>query len=129
MATKSKTNSEGPGTSAGEESARQSSDPFEMWRQLYETNERTWTAALDQAMGRPEFGESSGKMLETMLAAQKAVRDNMRTYLETINVPTREDIARVGELVVGIEEKIDQLADRLDAIEEAVRGASSTRSR
>ncbi len=129
MATKSKTNSEGPGTSAGEESARQSSDPFEMWRQLYETNERTWTAALDQAMGRPEFGESSGKMLETMLAAQKAVRDNMRTYLETINVPTREDIARVGELVVGIEEKIDQLADRLDAIEEAVRAASSTRSR
>jgi len=129
MATKSKTSSEASGKPAGEESARSSSDPFEMWRQLYETNERTWTAALDQAMGRPEFGESSGKMLETMLAAQKAVRDNMRTYLETINVPTREDIARVGELVVGIEEKIDQLADRLDAIEEAVRGASSTRSR
>jgi polyhydroxyalkanoic acid synthase PhaR subunit len=128
MATKSKTNSQGPGASAGPESARQSSDPFEMWRQLYETNERAWTAALDQAMGRPEFGESSGKMLETMLAAQKAVRDNMRTYLETINVPTREDIARVGELVVGIEEKIDQLADRLDAIEDAVRGASSKRS-
>jgi len=126
--TNSKTNSEGPGTSAGAESARQSSDPFEMWRQLYETNERAWTAALDQAMGRPEFGESSGKMLESMLAAQKAVRDNMRTYLETINVPTREDIARVGELVVGIEEKIDQVADRLDAIEQAVRGAASKRA-
>jgi polyhydroxyalkanoic acid synthase PhaR subunit len=96
-----------------------------MWRQLYETNERAWTQALEGAMGRPEFGESSGKMLETMLAAQKAVRDNMRTYLETINVPTREDIARVGELVVGIEEKIDQLADRLDDIEEAVRRPSS----
>ena len=124
MATKSKTNSEGPRTSAGAESARQSSDPFEMWRQLYETNERAWTQAMEGAMGRPEFGESSGKMLETMLAAQKAVRDNMRTYLETINVPTREDIARVGELVVGIEEKIDQLADRLDDIEVAVRRPS-----
>jgi polyhydroxyalkanoic acid synthase PhaR subunit len=129
MATKSKTNPEGPGTSAGADSARPSSDPFEMWRQLYETNERAWTAALEGAMGRPEFGESSGKMLETMLAAQKAVRDNMRTYLETINVPTREHIARVGELVVGIEEKIDQLADRLDAIEDAVRGATPKRAR
>jgi polyhydroxyalkanoic acid synthase PhaR subunit len=60
-------------------------------------------------------------MLETMLAAQKAVRENMRTYLETMNVPTREDIARLGELVVGLEEKVDQLGDRLDGIEEALR--------
>ncbi len=96
-------------------------DPFETWRQLYDANERAWTEALEQTMSSPEFEESSGKMLETMLAAQKSVRDNMRTYLETMNVPTREDIARLGELVVGLEEKIDQVADRLDTIEDAIR--------
>jgi polyhydroxyalkanoic acid synthase PhaR subunit len=95
------------------------SDPFEMWRQLYETNERAWTTALEQAMGSAEFGESSGKMLETMLAAQKSIRDNMRSYLETMNVPTREDIARLGELVVGLEEKVDQVLDRLDELQPA----------
>jgi Collagen triple helix repeat (20 copies)/Poly(R)-hydroxyalkanoic acid synthase subunit (PHA_synth_III_E) len=105
-----KTEEAGPGT-----------DPFEVWRQLYDANERTWSAALEQAMGSPEFGDSSGKLLETMLAAQKTVRDNMRTYLETMNVPTREDIARLGELVIGLEEKVDQVADRLDTIEQAVR--------
>ncbi len=104
-------------------------DPFETWRQLYDANERAWTSALEQAMGSPEFGETSGKMLETMLAAQKSVRDNMRTYLETMNVPTREDIARLGELVVGIEEKIDQVGDRLDAIEDAVRARPAARAR
>ena len=103
------------------EDAGRASDPFEIWRQMYEANERAWSTALEQAMGSREFGESSGKLLEAMLAAQKAVRDNMRTYLETMNVPTREDIARLGELVVGLEEKIDQVADRLDAIEQAVR--------
>ena len=103
------------------EEAGRAGDPFEIWRQMYDANERAWTAALEQAMGSREFGESSGKLLETMLAAQKSVRDNMRTYLETMNVPTREDIARLGELVVGLEEKIDQVADRLDAIEKAVR--------
>ena len=108
------------------EEAGRASDPFEVWRQLYEANERTWSTALEQAMGSPSFGESSGKLLETMLAAQKSVRDSMRTYLETINVPTREDIARLGELVVGIEEKIDQLADRLDTIEVAIRATSAT---
>jgi polyhydroxyalkanoic acid synthase PhaR subunit len=132
MATRAQSNSKSSGKPTGEESAEPSqgpsADPFEMWRQLYETNERAWTQALDQAMNRPEFGASSGKMLETILAAQKAVRDNMRTYLETINVPTREDIARLGELVVGLEEKIDQVADRLDAIEDAVRGAASKRA-
>src|SRR5947207_14438805 len=103
------------------EEAGSNTDPFEVWRQLYDANERTWSAALEQAMGSQEYGDSSGKLLETMLAAQKSVRDNMRTYLETMNVPTREDIARLGELVIGLEEKIDQLADRLDGIEGAIR--------
>ncbi len=101
--------------------AGQETDPFETWRQLYDANERAWTVALEQAMGRAEYDEASGKMLQTMLAAQKSVRDSMRSYLETMNVPTREDIARLGELVVGLEEKIDQVVDRLDAIDAAVR--------
>lgn len=103
------------------EEPNQANDPFDIWRQMYDANERAWTAALEQAMGSREFGESSGKLLETLLAAQKSVRDNMRTYLETMNVPTREDIARLGELVVGLEEKVDQVIDRLDTIESAVR--------
>jgi hypothetical protein len=95
-------------------------DPFEIWRDAFDANERAWSEALEQAMGSPEFGESSGKLLETMLAAQKSVRSSMRTYLESVNVPTREDIAGLGEIVIGVEEKVDQIADRLDAIEEAV---------
>ena len=103
------------------EEAGRATDPFEVWRQLYDINERAWSGALEQAMGSPEFSESSGRLLETMLAAQKSIRDNMRSYLETVNVPTREDIARLGELVIGLEENTDQVADRLDAIEKAVR--------
>jgi polyhydroxyalkanoic acid synthase PhaR subunit len=100
-------------------------DVFGVWRQLYDENERAWSAALEQAMGSSEFGESSGRLLETMLAAQKSVRDNMRVYLETMNVPTREDIARLGELVVGLEEKVDQIADRLDTIDGTLRSRSA----
>jgi polyhydroxyalkanoic acid synthase PhaR subunit len=103
----------------------QDTDVFGVWRQLYDANEKAWTAALEQAMGTSEFGESSGRLLETMLAAQKAVRDNMRAYLETMNVPTREDIARLGELVVGLEEKSDQIADRLDALDDVIRTQSA----
>jgi polyhydroxyalkanoic acid synthase PhaR subunit len=105
--------------------ATQDTDVFGVWRQLYDENEKAWSAALEQAMGSSEFGESSGRLLETMLAAQKSVRDNMRVYLETMNVPTREDIARLGELVVALEEKVDQIGDRLDTIDGTLRGRSA----
>ncbi len=102
------------------EQTSQDTDTFTVWRQLYDANEKAWTTALEQAMGTSEFGESSGRLLETMLAAQKSVRNNMRAYLETMNVPTREDIARLGELVIGLEEKSDQIADRLDALDDMI---------
>jgi BMFP domain-containing protein YqiC len=92
-------------------------DPFELWRQIYETNERAWNTVLERTVNNPNFAESSGKVLETFLAAQKTIRDNMRTYLESINLPTREDISRLGELIVALEEKVDQLDDRLVPIE------------
>src|SRR6266851_8310807 len=95
-------------------------DPFELWRQIYETNERAWNAILERTVNNPSFAESTGKVLETFLSAQKTVRENMRSYLEQINLPTREDIARLGELIVSLEEKIDQLDDRLGQVERAV---------
>ena len=99
---------------------RPSSDPFELWRQIYETNERAWNAVLERTVNNPAFAESSGKILETFLSAQKTVRDNMKSYLEGINLPTREDIARLGELIVSLEEKVDQLDDRLARIEQSI---------
>lgn len=100
------------------------SDPFELWREIYETNERAWNAILERTVSTPAFAESSGKILETFLGAQKTVRDNMRQYLEQINLPTREDIARLGELIVALEEKVDQVDDRLGGIERALAAAA-----
>src|SRR5216684_7273667 len=106
---------------------RPSSDPFELWRQIYETNERAWNAVLERTVNNPAFAESSAKILETFLSAQKTVRDNMRSYLEQINMPTREDIGRLGELIVSLEEKVDQLDDRVANLERSI-GAATTAS-
>ena len=115
-------------SSAENLSSRRPPDPFELWRQIYDTNERAWNAVLERTVNNPAFAESSGKILETFLSAQKTVRDNMRMYLEQINVPTREDISRLGELIVALEEKVDQLDDRLAGIEAALREQASAQS-
>jgi polyhydroxyalkanoic acid synthase PhaR subunit len=109
-------------------SSSRPTDPFELWRQIYETNERAWNAVLERTVNNPAFAESSGKILETFLSAQKTVRDNMRSYLEQINLPTREDIARLGELIVSLEEKIDQLDDRVARLEKSVAAAGAART-
>ena len=108
-------------SSSESQSSRRPPDPFEVWRQIYETNERAWNAVLERTVNNPSFAESSGKILETFLAAQKTVRDNTRSYLEQINLPTREDIARLGELIVALEEKVDQVDDRLATMEAILR--------
>jgi polyhydroxyalkanoic acid synthase PhaR subunit len=118
-------------TQSAEKLPPKAGDPFELWRQVYEANERAWNAALERTLSSPAFAEAQGKLMETLLAAQKTARENMRTYLEMMNVPTREDIARVGELIVNLEEKVDQLDDRLIQVEAALqqgtaRGQQST---
>src|SRR6266568_3029395 len=110
--------------SSDKEASSRPQDPFELWRQIYDTNERAWSAILERTVNNPAFAESTGKVLETFLSAQKTVRENMRSYLEQINLPTREDIARLGELIVSLEEKVDQLDDRLARLERSITSAS-----
>ncbi|MDQ2913414.1 MAG: hypothetical protein M3T56_09180 [Chloroflexota bacterium] len=90
-------------------------DPFEMWRKFYEANETAWTKAAQETTSSEAFAEMQGRMLETFLAFQKGARDAMNTQLATLNLPSRDDVARLGELILGLEEKIDQLDDRLAA--------------
>jgi polyhydroxyalkanoic acid synthase PhaR subunit len=88
-------------------------DPFEMWRKFYEANESAWSKAAQETTSTEAFAEMQGRMLETFLAFQKGARDAMNTQLATLNLPSRDDVARLGELILGLEEKIDQLDDRL----------------
>ncbi len=97
-------------------SERQGPDPQDlltMWRQLYDANEKVWGQASNEFMDSPAFAQWQGRMLETFLGFQKALKDSATAQLQAANMPTRDDIARLGELILGLEEKIDQLADRM----------------
>ena len=95
---------------------RQTPDPqdlFAMWRQLYDANEKVWGHASNEFMDSPAFAQWQGRMLETFLGFQKALKESATAQLQAANIPTRDDIARLGELILALEEKVDQLADRL----------------
>lgn len=92
-------------------------DLYALWRQLYDANEKVWSQATGEFMESPAFAQWQGRMLETFLAFQKTWKDSATAQLQAANIPTRDDIARLGELILGLEEKVDQLADRLGAAE------------
>lgn len=92
-------------------------DPFELWKQFYEANEQAWTKTLKEMTTTQDYAEAQGKMLESMLAFQKTMRDSMSAQLSSLNLPTRDDVSRLGELILSLEEKIDQLDDRMPALE------------
>ena len=110
----------------------QSNDPkevFAMWRQLYDANEKVWSKASGEFMDTPAFAQWQGKMLETFLGFQKAWKESVTAQLEAANIATRDDLVRLGELIVGLEEKVDQIVDRLDAAAPRARDASSRTSK
>jgi polyhydroxyalkanoic acid synthase PhaR subunit len=101
---------------AGRQTDTASGDPFEAWRKFYEANEQIWSKAARETTNTEAFAEAQGRMLETFLAFQKTARDTMSAQLATMNLPSRDDVARLGELIVGLEEKVDRIEDRLATI-------------
>jgi polyhydroxyalkanoic acid synthase PhaR subunit len=99
------------------EDTERQQDPFALWRQWYEANQAAWGKGVGEATGTEAFAEMQGKMLESLVGFQKTMRDMGRAQLEALDLPTREDIARLGEIVLGLEEKVDQLVDRMARLE------------
>lgn len=93
-------------------------DPFKIWRQAFEVSEQAFGTAMEKALNTTQFAEANGKLMEAILLTMKAARGNVKTFLHTLNFPSREDTARLGQLIIALEEKVDQMHDRMDQLEE-----------
>ncbi len=88
-------------------------DPFAMFQEWVANSERQWNGFLNNAMATDEFSQTMGRMMDVYLNMQKNLNEVMGRYLQTINVPTRNDILAIGE-------RLSQIEDRLDRIESSV---------
>lgn len=92
-------------------------DPFLLIRKVYDTVEQLTGPAMEKLITTQRFAKLNGKVMEAILLVHRATRENVSATLHTMNFPAREDITRLGELVLQLEEKIDKLTDRIDALE------------
>lgn len=106
----------------------QYTEPFTFFRDWYNATSETWSKLVEQYIGSEQFMETSTPFLESYASFFKTFRRANEEFFQNLQLPTRSDIARIAELVIALEEKVDQLDDTLDntqekgATQEAVTG-------
>jgi polyhydroxyalkanoic acid synthase PhaR subunit len=94
-----------------------SADPFTFLKQWYDATSETWSQVVGEVISSERFMEANRKFIETYTSAVRMSHRVNEEALKNLQIPTRSDIARVAELVVSLEEKVDTIEDVLEDFE------------
>ncbi len=94
---------------AKEDKQKEILDFAEAWKKMYFETENNLAKAVDEYVAGDSFTAFLEKMGAEYLALYKTNNQNMERFFANSPVPTKKDVARVAELVINIEEKVDNL--------------------
>lgn len=84
-------------------------DFAELWKELYFKTESAWADAFREFVSTDTFVEMLDQSLNQHLSIEKVTRQNIDKLFEYGAMPSKKDLARVAELVISVEEKVDNL--------------------
>lgn len=100
------------------------------WKRFLDDWLAAWSRALEQMMGTEAFAEALGKTLDQFLSVQAKAREvterSSRAALESLGLPSREQVTGLARQMMDLEERIESLADQLDALATRPPAASAT---
>jgi hypothetical protein len=103
---------------AGTGSAR-SWDPLQSLRQLLDQGERSLNEILAERSARDRNNAARSLLSRVLLDAQRLNWRVWGSVFETINLPTRTDVIRLGKTLAQLEQRLTQLENGLRASERA----------
>jgi len=98
-------------------------DPFTFFKQWYDATSEMWSKVVGDIIGTEKFVEAAGHFLESYTSFYRTVRRSSEEYFRNLQLPTRSDLARVAELVVNLEVKVDSVEDAFEDFKEGQQGA------
>ena len=101
-------------------------DPFTLFKQWYDATSETWSKAVGDIIGSDRFMQMASQFLESYTSFARTFHRASEEYFSNLQLPTRSDIARVAELIINVEEKVDQLDLAFEGLEDTY--AQSTTS-
>jgi hypothetical protein len=86
-------------------------DPIGSWVRWYTANSDAMAAALDQVLRAPAFIRASARALDDYATSVAAQRRAAELAARNLPFATHADVARLAQLVIGVEAKVEQLLD------------------
>lgn len=81
-------------------------DPAEAFRNLITEWERGFDAMANRVMGTEEFSKGLNQLQDLQLAMQKRFNELMAQQLANLNMPSRDDILRLGESIRALDKRL-----------------------
>lgn len=84
-------------------------DLAELWKEIYFKTEGAWAEACKEFVSTETFVKMLDQTLNQHLSIEKITRQNLDRIYEVSSLPSKKDLARIAELVISVEEKVDNL--------------------
>ena len=95
-------------------------DVLAQWKRFLDDWLAAWSRALEQVMGTEAFAEALGKTLDQYLSVQakarQATEQATKAGIESLGLPSREQVVGLSRQMMDLEDRIESLADQLDAL-------------
>ncbi len=88
-------------------------NPFEAFKAAYDQAAESWSKSMEQVLSSEDFAAAAGRMVARYADAQEALRKAAESTSDQLHLPTKDDLARVAELVLNVERKVDAATDQL----------------
>jgi hypothetical protein len=97
-----------------------SPDLMTQWKQFLDQWIEAWSRAFGQAMATEGFAEMLGHSLEQWLAAsgpaRRASEQSIDTALQSLRLPSRDQVTGVARQIVDLEDRLERLEDAVGVV-------------
>jgi hypothetical protein len=92
-------------------------DMFSQWQEWNKTNQELWNRTLQSWIETEDFAQMFGKIMENYLVSYNVLVKPAQEYTEQalrmMKIATIDDITRIAEMIVNLENKVDALTDEV----------------
>jgi hypothetical protein len=96
--------------------------PADETRRLYEEAETRTARAFEQLVARDSFGELLAKVTENVVGLTKISTDAFDLVLRNLRLAGRQDIIRLSRQLARTEDKLEQLLQEVERLQDAGSG-------
>ncbi|MBI0575879.1 hypothetical protein IEC97_00785 [Neobacillus cucumis] len=80
---------------------------YETWKEYYSK----YTNLLDEKMTKEFPSQWIGQLLEMNLQFKKMVNETTERYFESVNLPSKNDLAHISAQIVNLDAKVDDIEE------------------